>query len=257
MRSLIVLLNIVCFTNIVFSASYNVQGTKSIDLSMYSSNLGTREFNTGTLISSAGIEYYQATITNGNESETFSIMESGTTNGRGNFYGKYKLESGSYETLTFTTSAAIYVTSLANYDGITYTGDNEDSIASVDEITLTNPTVNALVQLGSDNDPCNYQSSFSFTDSSISFTSKFINCEVTISAADSDENINTYTSYLNGKSLVINLSFEDLFNEGGMSSMYANYIETELLNVELLHVGYLKVYYDGSFEVTDLNRQSL
>ena len=42
-----------------------------------------------------------------------------------------------------------------------------------------------------------------------------------------------------------------------MTSMYANYIETELLNVELLHVGYLKVYYDGSFEVTDLNRQSL
>ena len=221
---------------------------------MYSSDLSAREFNTGTLINTFGIEYYLATNTNGNESETFSIREEGHTSGNGNFYGNYNLKSGSYDNGSYTLDAAIYIATLDTYYGITYTGDDDDNIASVDEISFTNPVVKALVQLGSDNDPCNYQTSLDITETSLSLTNKFIDCEVTITGADSDGNNHTYKSYLNYKSLELSIDFEDLI-EGENASLLSNYIETELINIESLHVGYLKIYYNGSFQVTDLDKE--
>ena len=214
----------------------------SHDLSVYSTDLGTVSFDEGHIIvDSNDLSLYKAI--RDYDAYTWSRVsfeEDGSEYDSGNFYGDYNLsENGDI-------SAVIYIVALDGSVTINYSDDDGDYEIDADDLTIEVPSVMGSLKIGSEVENCQYSLLVSGNIESLSFKS----CEVFIDITADDGNSYSYISNFDDASIDINITDYNSSQDYRTTA----YVQGDLYNMssdEL--VGYLRIYMNSQFLITDLD----
>ena len=143
-------------------------------------------------------------------------------------------------------SAVIYIVALDGSVTINYSDDDGDYEIDADDLTIEVPSVLGSLKIGSEVENCQYSFLVSGNIESLSFTS----CEVFIDITADDGNSYSYISNFDDASVDINITDYNSSQDYRTTA----YVQGDLYNMssdEL--VGYLRIYMNGQFLITDLD----
>ena len=256
--------NVVCLLVLTVLNAFSVASTidesydsyefndPSVDLSSYSSQLSVVSFEDGIILEDSNLKkVYQVTTIDDNYNEvggdriTASFQESGIDSmlAFGNFYGEYTLSSNLKDV-----SAIIYIVAFDDESvEIEFSADDSGNV-NASGISLTVPDIAGFIKFGSDTERCNYsfeeEGEYSFSIST---------CEAEIEVTDDNGITYAYTADFDGATA----EFNDFDYESTEEMFTTVYLKGLLYDASSQHKGYVRVYMNGNFLITDLDNNVL